>query len=125
MKKSLRWSSRLGRVLLISVSLMLVAIPPTVAYAATVQTYAQGTNNVGFIGQTTSPMYADRNFNRVYHKAGTLWALRWCSVGSGCGAWGSGTTNPLLAPGGANIREECQNLQDLSGVQWTCQTTKP
>ena|ERR1700712_4025172 len=104
----------------------------SVAYAATIFTYATGVNGttggVGGSGFYPNPGgYDFRNFNRVYHQAGTEWQLFYDASGGPLTIYADGTTNPLSSggSGGSQFRPWCRNINDLSGVTWTCQTTRP
>ncbi len=113
--------------LLLAVALTLIILPPAAAYASTVQTYRQSANEVGGQWHTTSPVYANRDFNRVYHKSGTQWGLAYCDSVTGCCPYAFGTANPWVDPRGGGVYQEawCYNVNDNSGVNWTCQTTIP
>lgn len=117
------WSVKVRRLACVSVCLILVVLPPTVAYAGFVQTYRQSQNQQGGQWSTFDPEYANRSFNRVYHQAGTTWGLRACTYVYGCVPYDYGTTNPLTDVGGDDLMMWCYNVNDSSGVNWTCQST--
>jgi hypothetical protein len=101
---------------------ILVLLPPAVAYAGTWFNYAQGTNGVGGTYATTG--YAPRDADRVYHAAGFWWELWYCHTDGTCFGDHQDYVNPAYANGGSSYAKAfCHNLNDNSGVLWTCQTT--
>lgn len=110
--------------LLVIVSLLLLLIPPSVAFASTIFTYAQYVNYPDEIFSTTG--YASRDFNRVYHAVGYSWNPFYCNTSGSCFGGTVGTSNPTYASGSAGYAKAyCHNINDNSGVLWTCQTTRP
>ena len=98
---------------------LLLLIPPTVAFASIV-TYATGNLGVGGTWRTTG--YANRTFNRVYHKDGYEWALYYCDH-THCSSEIYGYANPTVdGRNFSNALALCRNIADNSGVTWTCQT---
>jgi hypothetical protein len=101
---------------------ILVLLPPAVAYAGVWFNYAQGTNGVGGTFATTG--YAPRDANRTYHAYGYYWELYYCRTDGSCFGDNIDYFNPTWALGGASYAKAfCRNLNDNSGVVWTCQTT--
>jgi hypothetical protein len=115
--------------LLVCVAAVMMILPPAVAYASTVQTYRQSSNEVGGQWHTTSPEFANRDFDRVYHASGYDWGLAYCITNeSNCTQYNFGNTNPFYYMGGAGASDSsawCYNVDDNSGVGWTCQSTYP
>jgi hypothetical protein len=114
---------RFGWRLLISL-VLLALIPPGVAYASTVVTYAQGIFGVGGVYHTTG--FAARDFNRVYHANGYYWQVLYQHTDGSTSGYASGFTNPTIWPNPDGYAKAfCANGSDDSGVTWTCQTTTP
>jgi hypothetical protein len=109
------------------ISALMLVLPPAVAYASTVQTYKQSTNEVNGQWHTLSPVYANRDFDRVYHQSGTTWGLAMCPNEVCDRPYTFGTANPFVDPRGSAVDAEawCENVNDNSGVGWTCQSTVP
>ena len=120
-------TSFVRRRVLLLVCLGLVVLPPAIAYASVVQTYRQSVNQVGGQWHTFDPQFASRDFNRVYHQAGRTWGLTYCYSNGSCLNYYFGTANPTVDPWGGEFYAEawCYNVNDGSGVNWTCQTTRP
>ena len=117
---------RLRRLGLLAAVVLTMVGSASIAYAATIFTYATGANGAG--GFYFNPGGWDfRNFNRVYHKAGTHWQLFYDTPGGPLVVYADGTTNPLSSAGsgGVQMRPVCRNIDDSSGVVWTCQSTRP
>lgn len=110
--------------------LLLLALPPLTAYAYSyINTYKQSQNQVGGVFGTYNggggPEYANREWNRTYHQAGYYWNLFYCDL-STCFGGNTDANNPTYASGGASgSKSLCHNMDDNSGVTWTCQTTVP
>jgi hypothetical protein len=101
---------------------ILVLLPPAVAYAGTVFTYAQGTNGIGQTHSTAG--YGPRDLNRVYHADGYFWEVWYCRTDGSCFDDVVSNINPTRSVGGASYAKAfCHNVNDNSGVLWTCQTT--
>lgn len=108
------------RGLLLGAIVAVLLVFPAISFAAIFQ-YAQGYNGAG--GSWQTQYYGNRSFNRVYHKDGTYWRLSYCDPG-GCPTPYSGTVNPLVdSRAWNNAKAFCYNINDNSGVLWTCQTT--
>jgi hypothetical protein len=58
-------------------SLLLVLLPPTLAYASTIFPYANGINGAG--GTYSTPGANNRDFNRVYHEVAYFWDPYYCN----------------------------------------------
>src|SRR5437588_12323722 len=111
--------SRVSWKLVTAICALLLLIPPTVALANVV-TYATGNLGVGGTWRTTG--YANRTFNRVYHKDGYEWALYYCDH-THCSSEIYGYANPTVdGRNFSNALALCRNIADNSGVTWTCQT---
>jgi hypothetical protein len=104
------------------VCILLIALPPAIAYAGTNFTYMQGVNQVN--GYWGTPGYSPRDYNRVWHYPGYYWNPFYCPTSGPCFGGNSGSDNPTYANGSAGYAKAyCQNLSDNSGVTWTCQST--
>ena len=111
------------RLPLLVIALLLVIVPPTIAWAGQI-TYAQDTNRTGETFSTTGE--ASRSYNQVWHQAGKYWWVWYLHGGSQTGiAYDS--ANPTKYPGasGTIAYAQCANDNDNSGVAWSCQTTTP
>lgn len=109
------------------ICVFLVVIPPGIAYAWSALIYAQGNSFQGG-GIFHTQGYAPRNYDIAWHQPGYKWVVYYEDT--------SGDTHP---PGGfystdnptridTNVSYDsawCQNVNDNSGVTWTCQTTTP
>lgn len=111
---------------LVAASAIALALP-AVAYAATVETYAQGQsyNSGDFILNTTDG-YITRNYSRVYHASGHEWEV-WFNTSSGNSidiveSSGNPTDNNISAN---NVQALCWDIGDGSGTTFTCQSTHP
>lgn len=94
------------------------------ALASTTFTYAQGQDGVGGRFQTTG--YDTRDFNKVWHHAGELWGLYYCSPSQCQLNEVTGTANPTQDSSNySNGMSICHNHNDNSTVIWTCQTSTP
>lgn len=109
------------------ICVLLLVVPPAVANAwSYIDTYKQSVNQVGGVFGTTSPAYASRSWDRTYHQAGRYWNLFYCPTSGGCFGGNTDANNPTYASGGAVYAKSlCHNIDDNSGVTWTCQTTVP
>jgi hypothetical protein len=104
--------------------LLVFALPASGSGSYEIFTYAQGTYGTGGTYQTTG--YTYREFNRVYHYVGYTWKLRYCHTNDTCTSWYQGYANPLYDPRTDTYgRAQCNNVNDISGAVWTCQTTRP
>lgn len=132
-KKGDRMSAFVRRILrprlLLITCVLVAALPPAVAYASTVTTYRQSVDEPG--GQWHTSTYQVRDFNRVYHQSGYTWGTSYCfsSPISDCLTYYYSSANPTVDPYGSTspytAQAWCENLNDNSGVNWTCQTTTP
>lgn len=117
------------RRLLVIVCVLVAALPPVVAYASVVTTYRQSVNEPG--GQWHTSTYDYRDFNRVYHQSGYTWGTSYCwyAPNNDCTYYYYSSANPTVDPYGSTspytAQAWCENLNDNSGVNWTCQTTHP
>lgn len=109
--------------LLLGLAAVAIAIPATAFAWSSVVTYAHDRGYAGFIFSTAG--YGPRAWNRVYHDQGTLWDLNYCPTSGSCTTWYVGQgENPTVDPRDYGYGQaECYNLNDVSGVYWTCQTT--
>lgn len=105
------------------IALLLVLVPPTVAWAGQIN-YASGTNGVGGTFPTSGE--AVRSYNQVWHQSGYYWWV-WYLHGSSQTGLVYDNANPTKYPGGSGTiaYAKCSNQNDNSGVTWTCQTTTP
>jgi hypothetical protein len=123
----LRRIARIGRWRLLVVLVATLAISG-VAYAGTVYQYSSGVYGAGTAAWTSG--YDPRDFNRVYHQAGNTWQV-WYNLNGGSAYWGFTTSNVnptqmgSSVPSGHYAQAVCANVNDNSGVIWTCQTTRP
>lgn len=103
--------------------LVAVAIPATALAWSSVVTYASDKGYAGFEFGTSG--YGPRAWNRVYHQQGALWDLTYCPVSGSCSAWYVGHgENPTVDPRNNGYAQAwCYNINDDTGVTWTCQTT--
>lgn len=124
MRRLRNWVRRRPTRLSFLVCAMLILLPPAVAYASTWFTYAQGYFGAGGVFHTTG--YAPRDANRVYHAYGYYWDPYYCNTSGTCFGDNTDYHNPTYSIGGASYAKSfCGNVNDNSGVQWTCQTTTP
>jgi hypothetical protein len=108
----------------IALAALVGAIRPSRASAHVIITYAQGYYGAGGTFHTTG--FGPRDFNRVYHQSGTTWWLFYCQTDGSCDNPYVGSVNPLVDNrDNGYAAAYCSNINDNSGVQWTCQTTKP
>lgn len=121
MTKRRRW-----KVALAVACLTLMVIPPSVAYAWSALIYAQGYYGANGFYRTTG--FAPRNYDIAWHEAGTRWGV-WYENSDGSDTPPGGfysTDNPTRIDTNVGYaRSHCNNVNDNSGVQWTCQTTTP
>jgi len=120
-----RFTKRHSRPLAFFAALILVGILPaavTSAQTSSQVTYAQGVNGVGGDWRTTG--YAPRQWNRVWRQPGPDWGLSYqYTNGQYCCFW-IDNINPTVSHYGISYgRAWCSNLEDNTGVLWTCQTT--
>jgi hypothetical protein len=118
-----------GRTLFLAVCLLLIALPPAVAFAWTNFNYATGFN--GASGSFATPGFAPREYNRVWHAQGWEWKIWYAHPNGSVNCFRDNTANPTACGSPSDpvhdsyAQSFCQNWNDLSGVQWTCQTTQP
>lgn len=117
----------LRRKLLVLCSACLFLLPAAVSHSwSYIDTYKQNVNMAGGTWGTYSPAYRDRAFNRVYHQYGTDWQMFYARPDGSELGHNIGYINPLYANGSAtNAKALCHNIDDQSGVTWTCQATVP
>lgn len=116
--------SRLPRRWVLLVCACFVLLPPAGAYAYFVDTYWQDVNQAGGVWGTAG--YAPREWNRVWHQVGRYWNPFYCPPANPCFGGSTTSSNPSYASGSASYAAAyCQNIDDNSGVTWTCQTTVP
>jgi hypothetical protein len=100
----------------------LITAPPTLAHWSYIDQYATGVN--GATGTFLTPGYGHRHLNRVWHSAGRTWCVWYRLTNGNQVANTCDTNNPT---GGwvenAYAKAACHNSNDISGVQWTCETT--
>lgn len=119
------------RFMLVLACLLLLALPPAAAHAwSYIDHYKQGTNRVGEVFGTwdggEGPAYASRSWNRTWHSQGYYWNLFYCPTSGTCFGGNTDALNPTYASGGAVYAKSlCHNMDDNSGVTWTCETTVP
>jgi hypothetical protein len=108
---------------LLVIALLLMIVPPTVAWAGQFN-YAQDTNRAGETFSTTGE--TGRSYNQVWHQAGNDWWV-WYLHGSTQTGLVFDSLNPTKYPGASSgsVFAKCANQNDSSGVTWTCQTTTP
>lgn len=117
---------RVGNRWLVLLCVVFVLLPVAAAYAATQQTYATGQNGVGGVVYTTSPKYADRNYNQVWHASGYSWTVWYQDTGGSIYCNVTNNTNPTKCNSfSASKWALAQNNNDNSSVTWTAQTTVP
>jgi len=101
---------------------------PVAAYAATNEDFAQGYAFVpgnDFSLNTPDPDgYLARNYVRVYHSTSYTWFVEYCN-GSGCFDYTSNKSNPTQVTANATAQAFCGTDADVSGTEFTCQTTTP
>lgn len=103
---------------------VLALILPSSALAWNWFPYENGVNNAG--GIWTTDGWAPREGNRVYHQAGRMWGVRYCGTAQ-CEWWWYTTSNPTVEPYPHHnyAKSYCNNVNDNSGVNWVCQSTRP
>jgi hypothetical protein len=85
--------------------------------------YSQGQN--GPNGTDWSQFYGNRTYNRVWHQASTEFGLYYCLDMDGCTSvlYAAGA-NPIVDTRNSNPAQSyCINVNDTSGVVWTCETS--
>lgn len=106
--------------------LVACVFPVAAAYAATQQTYATGTGGVGGVVFTTSPQFADRQYNQVWHHAGFSWTVWYQDTSHNIFCNVTNTNNPTrCGSASSNKWALAQNDNDNSSTTWTAQTTVP
>lgn len=112
-------ATRRTRLLLATVCVFLTLAPPSVALAAS-YTYASGINGQG--GTYRYYYWNSYLYNQVWHAQYYHWYVAYVlSDGSKAGEV-SNWNNPTKWPYSIGYAQpECTNLDDYSGVRWTCQ----
>lgn len=114
--RGLGWTKK--RLLVLGVLVLALSFVAT-AMAAN---YAQGSGGAG--GLYSTPGYAPRSYNRVYHQPGYTWTVYYRHPDNSTAGVVTNTSNPTSYPAGDSYaRSLCFNGNDNSGVQWTCQTS--
>lgn len=84
--------------------------------------YAQGSGGAG--GTYSTPGFAPRSYNRVYHAAGYTWTVYYRHTDNSTAGVVTNTNNPTEWPyADGYARANCHNVNDTGPVQWTCQTS--
>jgi hypothetical protein len=111
------------RTAILACALMMI-IPPSIAYAAAWDRYAQGINGVG--GVYSTPGFAPRAGNRVWHHLGNYWWVYYQHTDNSLNCIKYEDSNPTHCdnPDGY-AKAKCENSDDNSGVTWTCQWAEP
>jgi hypothetical protein len=114
---------RVRRFLLPLTCVLFVVLPPTIALAATQFTYAQGSFGSGGIFHTTGQ--DQRNYNQCFHQKGKEWYVYYVH-GTDVNGFVDNTDNPTQWPEAIGYAYSySKNINDDSGVTWTCETTRP
>jgi hypothetical protein len=100
------------------------AIRPATASAAVQTTYAQGHTSPGSVFYT--PGFGPRLYNQVWHQLGYSWDACYTHTDGSWGTCAYGNGNPTKdSNDDGYAKADCYDVDDNSGVQFTCQTTKP
>lgn len=99
-----------------------MVLPPAVAFAGTQYNYAQGYNQPTLYWRTG---YDAHDYNRVWHQYGPTWEVFYQTTDGGIYGDVENSNNPTSWPNPIGYAEAwCHNINDSSGVLWTCQTTQ-
>jgi hypothetical protein len=105
-------------------ALVIVLAFPSAASAWSVLTFARGFNGVDGFLRTAG--FTGREFVRVYHSEGRSWAVFYEDQNGNNFGVAVDNANPTVQTNNASYAMAwCQNINDNSFVEFTCQTTQP
>jgi uncharacterized protein YegJ (DUF2314 family) len=94
----------------------------TVAFAGTQFDYSSGNGVIGAGGHSTG--FDARDYNRVYHASGYIWAIEYTDTSGNIYGFVQNANNPTSNPNPIGYgRTWCASQNDNSNVTYTCQTT--
>lgn len=116
------FAQRLNRLTRRSFVLLCIVVAfaiPAAAFAGS-NTYASGTNGIG--GNYAGPGLTSMLYNQVWHQSGWTWEVYYDYSGQARGDV-EDNMNPTKWPYSISGYSEahCHNINDTSGVTWTCQ----
>jgi hypothetical protein len=106
-----------------AIALIIVALPSAAAGHLSQYTYASGSSQPYSVFPG-SEAWNHRDYNQVWHQAGNTWGVFYVTTDRIIHAWVRDTSNPTRWGGEIGYATpKCENVNDTSGVTFTCQST--